>query len=296
MDWRDIPSLAALRAFEATARLSSFSAAARELNVTHAAIAQHVRGLEAEFGCELVFREGAGMALTEAGRTLALSLGEGFGIIASGVRDIRAMRQTQPLKVALTATFAENWLMPRIGSFWASHPEVDVALQPSNAVVDLRRDGFDLAIRYGHGVWAGLESELLVHANYVVVASPDLAAKLPDSSMTALCNHPWVFEALRDEQQVWAAEAGLDLSCSTITNLPTNALVLSAARAGAGLSIQAHALIEGDLHRGSLVCLHEAPLSSLGYYLVTRPAPRSEALKTFIRWLKSAAGRSGATG
>ena len=78
MDWRDIPSLAALRAFEATARLSSFSAAARELNVTHAAIAQHVRGLEAEFGCELVFRQGAGMALTDAGRALALSLGEGF--------------------------------------------------------------------------------------------------------------------------------------------------------------------------------------------------------------------------
>ena len=289
MDWRDIPSLAALRAFEATARLSSFSAAARELNVTHAAIAQHVRGLEAEFGCELVFRQGAGMALTDAGRGLALSLGEGFGIIASGVHDLRAAQQTQPLRVALTATFAENWLMPRIGGLWASHPELEVALQPSNAVVDLRRDGFDLAIRYGHGVWPGLEAELLVNANYVVVASPELAVKVPDNSMTGLCNHQWVFEAQRDEQQVWAAEVGLDLSCSPITNLPTNALVLSAARAGAGLSIQAHALVEGDLKRGSLVCLHEAPLSSLGYYIVTRPVARSDALKTFIRWLKSAA-------
>jgi len=289
MNWRDIPSLAALRAFEATARLSSFSAAARELNVTHAAIAQHVRGLETEFGCELVFRQGAGMALTDAGRALALSLGEGFATIASGVHDIRAMRRNQPLMVALTSTFAENWLMPRIGGFWADHSEIEVALQPSNTVIDLRRDGFDLAIRYGHGKWAGLEAELLVNANYVVVACPELAAKATDVSMAALSNLPWVFGAQLDEQRVWAEEVGLDLSCTSITKLPTNSLVLSATRAGAGLSIQGRALVEGDLARGSLVCLHEAPRSTLGYYLVTRPVVRSEALKTFIRWLKLAA-------
>ena len=286
MDWHDIPSLSALRAFEATARLSSFSAAARELNVTHAAIAQHVRGLETEFGCELVFRQGAGMALTDAGRTLALSLGEGFTTIASGVRDIRAARQNQPLTIGMTPTFAENWLMPRIGAFWTEHPDIELALQPSYAVVDMRRDGLDLAIRYGHGVWAGLETELLVNANYVVVGAPELASKGAGSSMKDLCALPWVFETQRMEQRVWAEEVGLDLSCTSHTNLPTNALVLSAARAGAGLSIQGRALVEGDLARGSLVCLHEAPLSTLGYYLVTRPVARSEALKTFVRWLK----------
>ncbi|SHF35046.1 LysR family transcriptional regulator, glycine cleavage system transcriptional activator [Litoreibacter ascidiaceicola] len=289
MNWRDIPSLSALKAFEATARLGSFSAAARELNVTHAAIAQHVRGLEAEFGAELAFREGTGMALTEAGRALSLSLGEGFGTIASGVRDIRALKQNQPLKVSLTATFAENWLMPRIGAFWAEHPDIEVALQPSNAVVDMRRDGFDLAIRYGHGEWAGLEAELLVHANYVVVACPELAAKTNDTSMLGLCSLPWVFEAGRMEQRVWAEEVGLDLSCTTSIDLPTNSLVLSATRGGAGLSIQTRAMVEGDLQRGTLVCLQEAPVSTLGYYLATRPVPRSDALKTFIRWLKSAA-------
>ncbi|SFR34147.1 LysR family transcriptional regulator [Litoreibacter janthinus] len=287
MDWHDIPSLSALRAFEATARHNSFSAAARELNVTHAAIAQHVRGLEADFGAELVFRQGAGMGLTDAGRALALSLGEGFSTIASGVRDIRALRQNRPLTVGMTPTFAENWLMPRIGAFWTEHPEIELVLQPSYAVVDMRRDGLDLAIRYGHGEWAGLDTELLVNANYVVVGAPELAAKGEGSSMKDLCALPWVFETQRLEQRVWAQEVGLDLSCTPITKLPTNALVLSAARAGAGLSIQGRALVERDLKSGNLVCLHEAPLSTLGYYLVTRPVARSEALKIFVRWLKS---------
>ena len=289
MDWRDIPSLAALKAFEATARLSSFSAAARELNVTHAAISQHVRALEAEFGCELVFRQGAGMGLTDAGRSLALSVGEGFATIASGVRDIRALRHDRPLIVGMTPTFAENWLMPRIGGFWTQHPDIEVTLQPSFAVVDMRRDGLDLTIRYGHGIWPGLDVELLVNANYVVVGAPELAAKAVGASMRDLSSFPWVFETNRLEQRVWAQEVGLDLSATSVSNVPTNSLVLSAARAGVGLSIQARALVEGDLAKGNLMCLHEAPLSSLGYYLVTRRVPRSDALKTFIRWLKTAA-------
>ena len=179
--------------------------------------------------------------------------------------------------------------MPRIGTFWAEHPEIELVLQPSYAVADMRRDGLDLAIRYGHGVWAGLDVELLVNANYVVVGAPELASKGAGATMKDLCALPWVFETQRLEQRVWAEEVGLDMSCTSITNLPTNALVLSAARAGAGLSIQGRALIEGDLARGSLVCLHEAPLSTLGYYLVTRPVARSAALKTFMKWLKSAA-------
>lgn len=289
MNWSDLPSLSALRALEATARLSSFSAAARELNVTHAAVAQHVRALEAEFGCELVFRQGTGMALTEAGRNLAVSLSEGFGTIASGVRDLRSYRSNQPLKVALTPTFAENWLMPRLGEFWAQHPDIEVVLHPSSAVVDMRRDGFDLAIRYGQGAWKGLEAELLVNANYVVVATPELAAKARTGDIKSLCSLPWVFEARRQEQRVWAEDVGLDLSNAAISNLPTNALVLSAVRAGLGLSIQGRALVENDLKQGALVGLYEAPRTSLGYYLVTRPGVQSTGLKTILRWLRASA-------
>ena len=285
MNWRDIPSLAALRAFEATARLESFSAAARELNVTHAAIAQHVRGLEADFGQELVFRAGVKMALTEAGRQLADALNEGFSTLTQGVRDLREAQASQPLKIALTPSFAENWLMPRVGGFWSQHPDTELALHPSGDLVDLKRDGFDLAIRYGHGDWQGYNAQLLVSARYVIVGTRDLIGDVAADDLTELCALPWVFEAGRAEPKLWAAENGLDLSCTRITEFATNALVLSAARSGYGLSIQGRPLIQADLDSGALVCVYQGAPSELGYYIVTRPGVPSVKVKTFTRWL-----------
>ena len=134
MNWKDIPSLAALRAFEALARHGSLSGAARELNVTHAAVSQHLRQLESALDEPLARREGQGMALTDAGRDLALALGEGFARIAEGVAQLRDRRAQRLVVVALTPSFAESWLMPRIGGFWSAHPEVEIRLAPSIAL------------------------------------------------------------------------------------------------------------------------------------------------------------------
>ena len=191
MDWRDIPSLSALRAFEAAARLGSFSAAARELNVTHAAIAQHVRALEAHFSVTLMAREGRAMCPTAEGRQLAQDLGEGFGTIAAGVRALIGSRRARPLQVTLTPSFAEAWLMPRIGQFWAQHPEVEVALIPSVSLIDLRRDGFDMAIRFGAADWPGLAVEPLVMSPFVVVAAPSLAQGRRLHEMGPLDGYRW---------------------------------------------------------------------------------------------------------
>ena len=172
MDWKDLPSLASLRAFEALARQGSLSAAARELNVTHAAVSQHLRHLETEFGEVLARRDGQGMQLTEAGHELAAALGEGFARIAEGVLTLRNRRETRPVVVALTPSFAEVWLMPRIGAFWAAHPEVELRLVPSTGLSDMRREGIDIAIRFGRGDWPGIEAEPLALSRFVVVAAP----------------------------------------------------------------------------------------------------------------------------
>ncbi|MCL4676548.1 MAG: LysR family transcriptional regulator, partial [Pararhodobacter sp.] len=161
MDWRDIPSLASLRAFDALARHGSLSAAARALNVTHAAVSQHLRALEAEFGEPLARRDGQGMQLTEAGDELAAALAEGFARIAGGVTQLRSRNAARPVVVALTPSFAEAWLMPRMGRFWAAHPDIEVRLVPGVALTDLRRDGVDVAIRFGKGAWPELEAEPL---------------------------------------------------------------------------------------------------------------------------------------
>ena len=287
MDWRDIPSLAALRAFEAVAREGSFSAAARELNVTHAAVAQHVRGLEADFDTELVFRQGAGMALTDPGQRLAAALTDGFGAIAAGVRELRRDGEVRPVQVTLTHPFAENWLMPRLGAFWAAHPEVSVAIVPSQEVVDLRRDGFDMGVRFGHGDWPGVAAELLVPAHFVIVGRADLVTGVEPGDLRAMERLPWVQEAGWNEEDVWVEELGLDLSGTQVTGLATNTMVLAAVRAGLGISLQNRAMVEPELQAGSLVCLHESHNILPGYHIILPPGPVRLATRVFISWLKA---------
>ncbi len=289
MNWRDVPSLSALRAFEAMSRLGGFSAAARELNVTHAAIAQHVRGLEAELHQVLVTREGRGMALTEAGRILAAALSDGFAEIAAGVAQTRSFGAEQPLKIAMTPSFAENWLMPRIGAFWTEHPKIKLAMVPGYEMVNLKRDGFDMAIRYGRGGWDGVEAEYLVSAGNVVVATPELASNVPYGDVEALGKQQWLHEVGRAEPRAWLAEQGLEFPPDQKTEFTMNTMVLAATRAGYGFSLQGRALVEADLAAGRLVSVFEAQKSNLAYYILTRPGVMSADLKIFRDWLRASA-------
>ncbi len=288
MDWRDIPSLSALRGFEAAARLKSLSGAARELNVTHAAVAQHVRALEERFGCALLVRDGRGMKPTPEGAMLAAGLSEGFGQIAGAVRDL-ARDEDRPLRIAMTPSFAENWLMPVIGRFWAAHPEIRLELIPGNALVDLRADGIDLAIRYGRGGWPGTDPEPLVSAGHVVVATPELVGGGPVVCLDDLEDKHWLMEKQRPEEQLWAQEQGLDLDAVRLSEFDTNTMLLQAVREGAGVSIVPEAIVARDLARGRLVALCRAEETGLAYHLVLRPGPVPKALRVFMRWLRAVA-------
>ena len=286
MDWRTIPSLSGLRAFEATARLNGFSAAGRELNVTHAAIAQHVRGLEDFFAQSLIYRQGRKMELTPSGQRLAAALSDGFLTIQAGVNDLRAETEDRPLKIALTPSFAESWLMPRLGEFWADHPEIELALLPGLSLTDLRRDGVDLAIRYGKGVWSGYQSELLASARFVAVATKKYIGTRKVSSLSDLSDVKWLIETDRRDQRLWAEEQGLNLEQADIASFPTATLVHLAARAGYGVAVLTQAVVDHDLENGALVSLFTAESGTLGYYLVTRKDAQSKNLAAFIKWLK----------
>ena len=202
-DWPRFPSLTALRAFEATARLESFSAAARVLNVTHAAVAQQVRALEDHLGAELVYRSGRSLSLTAEGAKLATALNEGFRTIEAGLSEVQASTPGAPLRVTMTPAFAAQWLMPRLGAFWADHPDVPLSLHPDKRVIDLRREGLDLAIRFGDGTWPGLEAEFLTSAHYVIVASPDLLDGRTELTLEEMSSMPWVIEQDWPEALVW---------------------------------------------------------------------------------------------
>ncbi|MFQ6553604.1 LysR family transcriptional regulator [Aestuariibius insulae] len=281
MDWKTIPSLASLRAFDGAARTGSLSEAARSLNVTHAAISQHLRALEAEFGVPLLDRTGKGVIPTAAGQILGSALADGFDRIAAGIEALRGEIAGRPLTVATTPTFAENWLMPRLGSFWAAHPEVEIALKPANRLADIAGGEADLAIRYGSGAWPGLQAEKLAPATFVVVASPTFT-KI--NTLPACC---WYFVERGFEHRKWAISHGLVTEGTRIEHLDSNALVLSAVRAGHGLTAQTRANVDADLASGALVALGEFEDEGAGYFLVTRAGEPSPALKAFTSWLKT---------
>lgn len=289
MNWSRIPSLAALRAFEATARGQSFSKAARALNVTHAAIAQHVRSLEAEFGEALVVRQGRGLALSPAGQQLAEALSAGFETIAEGVEDLRRQSEDRPLNVSVTPSFASHWLMPQIGEFWASHPEVTLNINPSTDLVDMRRDGYDLAIRYGDGNWPGLEVELLTDGDFWVVAHPDLLEGRTTSCLSDVQDLPWFMESFMLERSALIAQEGVSMDTLNLTLLNTGDLVMSATLAGLGVTVQPRSLVEREIETGSLVRICALKQETLGYYIVTVPGRSPRGTGVFAKWLRSKA-------
>lgn len=287
IDWMQFPPLPSLRAFEAAARLGGFSTAARALNVTHAAVAQQVRALENHLGCALVLRQGRGMALTPEGAQLGAALSEGFGAMQGVVTAIRKRRDGDPLTVTMTPSFAVQWMMPRLWKFWEDHPEIGVSLRPDHRIIDLRREGVDLGIRFGNGTWPGVDAQFLTSARYVVVGAPELLGDRDRLTPDEMMSLPWVGEENWPERANWLKSIGVDPKRIEMTTFPTEELSLSAARQGYGLHVESAALVEEDLAEGRLRLVHDAKEDRPAYFIVTPPGPQRAAARTFIKWLKA---------
>src|SRR5262245_48241763 len=154
---RRLPSLNALKAFEAGARLESFTEAAGELFVTHAAISRHIRDLEDWLGTDLFVRTGRGVELTEAGRRFGGRLTPMFDAMAEATREAAAQGQVRTLNVSVEPAIASRWLVPRLGKFRDLHPDIELNIDPSSRLVDFRSGEADLGVRYGLGGWPDVE-------------------------------------------------------------------------------------------------------------------------------------------
>ncbi|MFN6925982.1 MAG: LysR family transcriptional regulator [Tabrizicola sp.] len=287
-DWRTLPSLTALRAFAATAELRSFSQAARVLNVTHAAVAQQVRALEEHLGRSLVQREGRGVSLTADGEQLAEALAEGFAAFRRGVEALRAGEADRPVRVTLTASFAAQWLMPRLKDFWDRHPDIGLSLHPEARVVDLRRERMDLGIRYGNGDWPGVEATYLAPARLVIAGAPSLTGDR-DLTPEDLDGMDWVLSPNWPEQDSYLRSLGLEPDKLSRTDVSSEDLAIAAARQGLGLVVESLALIEAEVAENRLRVVHETRGKLPAYFVVTQPGPQRAAARTFLRWLKSQA-------
>lgn len=279
-----MPSLAALRAFDAVALCKSYSVASRSLNVTEAAMRQHVRNLEKTLGFSLVERMGRGVSLTENGQRLSAATSQSFENLFRCIETLASENHRKAVRVALPPSFAENWLMPRLTSFWVDHPAIEVELAPSLKVVDLQVENIDFAIRYGDGNWIDGKSTYLASGEFVVVGRPEIVESAKGQDISGMKSLPWLFEVNRTEHRVWADARGIDFDAPQNRHFPTNSLVISAVRAGQGISVQARALVETDLEYGVLVEVKSDPSQSLDYYLVVGRTSRQSA-QVLMKWL-----------
>ena len=282
IDWRQLPPLASLRAFEATARLNGFSAAARSLNVTPAAVAQQVRALETDLSIKLVKRDGRGVVLTAAGRQLASPLKEAFSQLANGVEQLRATEQTRGIKATTTTYIVDAVIAPKIWSFWKKHPDIPVTFAPGACLAPVDFEGFAFGIRVGAPEdWPDYQSEFLLECETILAASPELAAS--DDPQ----NIPWMLGDKEEVNKQTIRNAGLDADRIVRRDIGDLSLEIEAAKQGVGAIIAAEVVIRRFLEDGSLVKLDlKSPPNSV-YHVILPNGPIRPSVRTFVDWLKA---------
>lgn len=286
-----LPSLSALRAFEAAARHLSFTKAAQELHITQGAVSYQIRMLEDELGAQLFVREKRTVVLTEGAYQLLPVLQRAFSEIAEGIASFSATSREVKLTVALSTYFAIHWLSRRLGRFSNVHPDIQLRLQHPETNVRPGIDGVDMAILWKGRDWTpepGLTSQLLFTSAVSPVCSPTLLADLGSpTSLQGLRKQA----LLRDEVHYeawskWLKLAGFDDAGPTYDmkiNDPN--VYLQAAIDGRGWAMSDE-LIADEISLKRLVRPFELSLEGYGYFLVYRDdALGRPGVRAFHEWI-----------
>ncbi|GAB4283237.1 MAG: LysR substrate-binding domain-containing protein [Roseovarius sp.] len=266
--------------------------AGERLNVSHAAISQQLRALEAHMGVALLDRSARRLTLTAEGRQLAAALAAGFGAIARSVEDLSGQGARRPVQVSTTPGFAAYWLMPRMLDFRHRHPDIDVMILPTPDLVILEPGGIDVAIRHGMGSWAGVAAERFLPTRLVVVGAPRLVGERAIGGPAELAALPWLQEYGNSESTDWLARKGLaTIRVGAVTKVP-GSLMLEGVRQGQGVALLTRQWVEDDLACGRLRLLFEEP-GETAYYIVTRPGEvLRPPVRAFLAWLRRQAGEA----
>jgi LysR family glycine cleavage system transcriptional activator len=286
---RKLPSLHALRAFEAAARHCSFTLAAQELCVTQGAVSHQIKALEEELGRPLFERLPNQLRLTAAGTDYLQAIGLALDHIerataALALRDIPAR-----LSLSCSPNFSSKWLVPRLGDFARQHPQLELRLTQSEQHVNFLREDIDAAIRYGVGPWPGLSCTRLSEEYLLPVCAPTLADSTDPRKLAALTLlHVHDRQAWSD----WCSRhgvAGPDMATSPGIVFNHESAAIDAAIAGQGMTLARWSLVSLALRQGMLVApwLPGDPQDA-AYWLVhpegqsgSLPAP----LAAFRAWL-----------
>jgi LysR family glycine cleavage system transcriptional activator len=296
---RRLPPLNALRAFESGARHCNFTRAAEELHLTQAAVSHSVKALEEYLGVLLFRRLPRKVVLTDEGQLLLPIIAETFDRLGRSLDELRsAHTKIRTLTVSVTPSFGGRWLAPRLSTFWKRYPDIDLRLHHSNHPVDFAADGVDLAVRWGHGTWPGLESEYLMRSSLIPVCSPVLAKAQrltkPAQLRAAVLLHEYNYQAWT--QWLLAARVdGIDVRSGPVYD--DRNVLEQAVLAGKGVALMREASVRDGLARGLLVKPFRVNIElAFAYYIVYPPAainqPKVRMFRDFL--LAEAAAESGA--
>ena len=291
--------LNALRAFEASARHQSFSAAAAELHVTPAAVGQLVRTLEDWLGTPLFLRGSSGRArlvATESAERALPDIRAGLDRLALGLERLKEGSTSGVLTVTVSPAFASKWLLPRIDRFQTAWPDTDVRLDTSLKPVDFVAQRVDAGVRYGSGSWAGLTAEKLMDEEVYPVCSPELLRQHGRLRKPSdLARETLIHDLSMDGQtgfptwSAWLQKAGVrNVATTRGMKINNSAAVLQAAIEGQGVALARSVMVRDDLTTGRLVRLFPeiSFASALAYYVVYRPECASlPRLVAFRDWL-----------
>ncbi|WP_299668864.1 LysR substrate-binding domain-containing protein [uncultured Ruegeria sp.] len=283
---RLLPPLNALRAFEAAGRLGSFTKAAAELGVSHSAISRHVRGLEARLNVHLFRTQNSGVALTGQGRTYLTEITPAFDRIALATEEL-SVPPEGTVTLTTETTVAQKWLIPRLASLKARHPEIDLKLSVTTKVMDIEAHDFDIGVRYLRtGSVDGYH--LLFQSEVRAYAAPGFAP-ISDGKLDieALACGPLIEEATFSLWTDWFKRAGLNEVPDLKLPHPLGALLaIQSAVAGLGAVLMDKNLCGPELQSGVLVELADIEIPFGGYYLaVNNRAGRRKAVRAVCQWL-----------
>ncbi len=284
---RRLPSLNALKAFEAAARSESFTDAATELFVTHAAISRHIRELEEYLGTDMFNRTGRGVELTEAGRQFGRALTPLFDAMADAAREAAAVGAARTLKVSIEPSIASRWLVGRLGNFSKLHPDIELTIDPANRLVDFHVEDFDLGIRYGRGNWEDVEAVRLSDVVIFPVCAPKLIAKREALKPGDLGNFTLLHENRKQWWEDWLGFAGVKGAQGMRGVTFQNHLAIEAAESGQGFALGDQILCTDSLVEGWLARPFAIDMKDHGSYWVVRKKGSKESApaRAFREWL-----------
>ncbi len=282
---RRLPSLNALRAFEAAGRLGRMTLAADELNVTHSAVSRQIQHLEAVLGVPLFEGPKNRLRLTEGGMTLLTGLTGAFDQMDLSVRAVADTEDGQ-LDVSCPGTFTMRWLIPRLYRFQAKYPNIEVRLSASSKPVDFSRDGFDVAIRVGSAPWpSGADVISLFPEQTGAVLAPSLfAASTPEFEGLSQLHTRTRLRAWGD----WLARSERSVATGPRVEYEHFYFMLEAASAGLGVCVAPWPYVSDDIRFGRLMAPYGF-LESGHEYVALRRARRNRKSILFCEWLQNEA-------